>query len=48
MAERQADLRRRFSHLERAVVAEPRGHDAVMGALLTPPAERSTNHFAYA
>ena len=39
MAERQADLRRRFSHLERAVVAEPRGHDAVMGALLTPPAE---------
>src|SRR5207249_2394053 len=39
MAERQSDLRRRFSHLERAVVAEPRGHDAVMGALLTPPAE---------
>jgi 4-hydroxyproline epimerase len=39
MAERQADLRRRFDHLRRAVVGEPRGHDAVMGALLTPPAE---------
>jgi len=39
MAERRDDLRRRFSHLERAVVGEPRGHDAVMGALLTPPAQ---------
>jgi 4-hydroxyproline epimerase len=39
MAERQADLHRRFDHLRRAVVGEPRGHDAVMGALLTPPAE---------
>jgi proline racemase len=39
MAERREDLRRRFSHLARAVVGEPRGHDAVMGALLTPPTE---------
>jgi proline racemase len=39
MAERQADLHRRFDHLRRAVVGEPRGHEAVMGALLTPPAE---------
>ena len=39
MAERQEDLRRRFSHLQRAIVGEPRGHDAMMGALLTPPAE---------
>ena len=39
MAERQEDLHRRFSHLQRAVVGEPRGHDAVVGALLTPPAE---------
>jgi proline racemase len=39
MAARQADLHRRFDHLRRAVVGEPRGHDAVMGALLTPPAE---------
>ena len=39
MAERQQDLHRRFDHLRRAVVGEPRGHAAVMGALLTPPAE---------
>jgi 4-hydroxyproline epimerase len=39
MAERREDLRRRFDHLRRAVVCEPRGHDAVVGALLTPPVE---------
>jgi proline racemase len=37
MAARRDDLRRRFDHLRRAVVCEPRGHDAVVGALLTPP-----------
>ena len=37
MAERRDDLRARFDHLRRAVVCEPRGHDAVVGALLTPP-----------
>ena len=37
MAERSEDLRTRFDHLRRAVVCEPRGHDAIVGALLTPP-----------
>lgn len=37
MAERGADLRARFDHLRRAVVCEPRGYDAIVGALLTPP-----------
>ena len=37
MAERRDELRRRHDHLRRAVVCEPRGHDAVVGALLTPP-----------
>lgn len=37
MAARRDDVRRRFDHLRRGVVREPRGHDAVVGALLTPP-----------
>lgn len=37
MAERAEDLRTRFDHLRRGVVCEPRGNDAVVGALLTPP-----------
>ncbi len=37
MAERRDSLRARSDHLRRAVVLEPRGHDAVVGALLTPP-----------
>jgi proline racemase len=37
MAERRDDLRARFDQLRCAVVCEPRGHDAVVGALLTPP-----------
>ena len=37
MAERRDDLRARFDHLRRAVVREPRGHEAIVGALLTPP-----------
>ncbi|MDQ2890160.1 MAG: proline racemase family protein [Gemmatimonadota bacterium] len=37
MAERAADVRSNFDHLRRAVVCEPRGHDAIVGALLTPP-----------
>jgi proline racemase len=36
MAERRDDLRRRADHLRQAVVCEPRGHQAVVGALLTP------------
>ena len=39
MAERAADLKERFDHLRRAVVCEPRGHDAIVGALITPPVE---------
>lgn len=37
MAERRDDMRERFDHLRSAVVCEPRGHAAVVGALLTPP-----------
>ncbi|HEY5088306.1 MAG TPA: proline racemase family protein [Gemmatimonadaceae bacterium] len=37
MAERSDDLRARFDHLRRAVVCEPRGNEAIVGALLTPP-----------
>jgi 4-hydroxyproline epimerase len=37
MAERLEDVRARFDHLRTAVVCEPRGHSAIVGALLTPP-----------
>jgi proline racemase len=37
MAARLNDIRTRCDHLRRAVVCEPRGHDAIVGALLTPP-----------
>jgi proline racemase len=37
MAERRAFLLARQDRLRQAVVCEPRGHDAVVGALLTPP-----------
>ena len=36
-AARREDLRARHDHLRRAVVDEPRGHAAIVGALLTPP-----------
>jgi 4-hydroxyproline epimerase len=39
MAERRDELLRHHDRLRRAVVCEPRGHDAVVGALLTPPVE---------
>ena len=39
MAERRADLETRWDGLRRAVVHEPRGHDAVVGALLTGAVE---------
>jgi proline racemase len=39
MAERSQHLRRHQDHLRRAVVGEPRGHEAVVGALLTAPVE---------
>src|SRR5215213_4907673 len=42
MAERREDLRAHADHLRRAVVCEPRGHDAIVGALLTPPVTPGT------
>lgn len=37
MAARRDFMQAEQDHLRRAVVLEPRGHDAVVGALLTPP-----------
>ena len=37
MAERRDSLRAHSDHLRQAVVCEPRGHSAIVGALLTPP-----------
>ena len=37
MEGRRDELRREYDHLRRAVVCEPRGHAAIVGALLTPP-----------
>lgn len=37
MAARRDVMRQTQDHLRRAVVLEPRGHEAVVGALLTPP-----------
>jgi proline racemase len=37
MIERRESLRTQMDHLRRAVICEPRGHDAIVGALLTPP-----------
>jgi 4-hydroxyproline epimerase len=40
MAERRDAMRRTQDALRSAVVREPRGHDAIVGALLTPPITR--------
>jgi 4-hydroxyproline epimerase len=37
MVERRADMKARFDHYRRAVLCEPRGHEALVGALLTAP-----------
>jgi 4-hydroxyproline epimerase len=37
MEGRRDELRREHDHLRRAVVCEPRGHSAIVGAVLTPP-----------
>ena len=37
MAARRESMRHHFDHLRRAVICEPRGHDALVGAFLTPP-----------
>jgi proline racemase len=39
MAARRESMRRDAEHLRRAVICEPRGHDALVGAMLTPPTE---------
>ncbi len=39
MEERLESLRREADHLRNAVVNEPRGHEAIVGALLTPPVD---------
>jgi 4-hydroxyproline epimerase len=42
MEERLESLRREADHLRNAVVNEPRGHEAIVGALLTPPVEEGS------
>jgi proline racemase len=37
MEGRREELRKDHDHLRRAVICEPRGHSAIVGALLTPP-----------
>jgi proline racemase len=39
MRARGEDLRRRHDRVRRALIAEPRGHEALVGALLTPPVD---------
>ena len=40
METRREELDRRFGPLWRGAILEPRGHDALVGALLTPPVSR--------
>ena len=40
MEQRLEALRREADHLRTAIVCEPRGHEAIVGALLTPPVDR--------
>ncbi len=42
MAARRDDLAARWDHLRSAVICEPRGHDAMVGALLTPPVSQGS------
>jgi proline racemase len=37
MMNRREDFRARFDYLRTGLIKEPRGHDAIVGALLTPP-----------
>mgnify|MGYP000981090311 CR=1 FL=1 len=43
MAERRESFRSQYDHLRRGIVKEPRGHDAVVGALLTPPVNQGSD-----
>ena len=40
MERRREELEQRFGRLWRGAILEPRGHDALVGALLTPPVSR--------
>jgi 4-hydroxyproline epimerase len=42
MAARRESMRRDADHLRRAVICEPRGHDALVGAMVTPPTESNS------
>lgn len=42
MRARRDFLEAHHDHLRRAVVCEPRGHDAIVGAVLTPPVEQGS------
>jgi 4-hydroxyproline epimerase len=42
MDARRDDLAANWDHLRSAVVCEPRGHDAMVGALLTPPVSKES------
>lgn len=42
MGQRRENLRLHQNHLRRGVIGEPRGHDALVGALLTPPVEKGS------
>lgn len=37
MMERREDFRERFDYLRKGILREPRGYDAIVGAVLTPP-----------
>ena len=41
LAERRARFAREFDHVRRFAVNEPRGHDALVGALLCEPHDQS-------
>ena len=41
LAERRARFAREFDHIRRFAVNEPRGHDAIVGALLCEPHDKS-------
>jgi proline racemase len=42
MAARRDDVAAHWDHLRMAVICEPRGHDAMVGALLTPPVSKGS------
>jgi 4-hydroxyproline epimerase len=43
MGARRSEFASQHDHLRQAIVCEPRGHEAVVGALMTPPVEASAD-----